>query len=530
MVVTPTTGHDAQSREHTRPAHAPTRGAPRRVTAQDLYNLTRCAHRVYLDNNGDPGERARVSPFLELLWQRGLQTEREYLASVAPLPCENLDALSLDDAVVATRALMENGAALIYQGAIRSGHRVGRPDILLKRSDAASRLGKFYYEAIDIKAGRGWEQRNGRRTRFKRHYAFQILFYREILAEVQGRRAPRGRIVNVDMELEEFDPGDFEDDFTQALARTQALVDARETSEPVLTSACHQCPWFPPCLAWVKATRDPSGLFFVGNIKFALKRAGLNTVDDLAHMRVEDYLDAGSRIPGMGEKTLRRIRTRARVLLAGEPEIRPGYTLPRSAREVFFDVEDDPTRALTYLYGVLVVESGGTGEYRAFLARHPDQERCCAEEFWHFLDSQRDAVFYVYSPKERSTLRHMMERYDLDPRVYERYCEQEYDLYSDLVIKYSDWPTHSYGVKQIAQSVGFRWRDPEPGGANSIVWYNDFLADPGREDLMQRILRYNEDDCRAMVAIKSHFEQASGAATTRRDDSGSMRRTRSASR
>ncbi len=526
----PATGRGAEAGADARPARPPTRAAPGRITAQDLYNLTRCAHRVYLDNNGDPGERARVSPFVELLWQKGLQTEREYLASVAALPCESLDALSLDDAVVATRELMRSGAALIYQGAIRSGHRVGRPDILLKRTDAPSRLGNFYYEAIDIKAGRGWEQRDGRRTRFKRHYAFQILFYREILAEIQGRRAPRGHIVNVDMELEEFDPGDFEEDFARALTQAQALVDGREASEPVLTGACHQCPWFPPCLAWVKATHDPSGLFFVGSSKFALKRAGLNTVDDLARMRVEDYLDAGSRIPGMGEKTLRRIRTRARVSLAGEPEIRSGYVLPRNAREVFFDVEDDPTRALTYLYGVLVVESGSTGDYRAFLARHPDQERRCAEEFWRFLDTQRDAVFYVYSPKERSTLRHMMQRYNLDPRVYERYCEQEYDLYTDLVIRYSDWPTHSYGVKQIAQSVGFRWRDPEPGGANSIVWYNDFLADPGREDLLQRILRYNEDDCRAMVAIKSHFEQAAGAATTRRESSGSMPRTRSSRR
>ena len=37
------------------------------ITANDLYNLTKCAHRVYLDANGDPKEKSEVSPFVKLL-------------------------------------------------------------------------------------------------------------------------------------------------------------------------------------------------------------------------------------------------------------------------------------------------------------------------------------------------------------------------------------------------------------------------------------------------------------------------------
>jgi predicted RecB family nuclease len=49
-------------------------------------------------------------------------------------------------------------------------------------------------------------------------------------------------------------------------------------------------------------------------------------------------------------------------------------------------------------------------------------------------------------------------------------------------------------------SLGFSWRDPHPSGAASVRWYHDYLArpDPARK---QRILDYNEDDCRAMRVL-----------------------------
>lgn len=478
------------------------------VTAQDLYNYTHCAHRVYLDAHGDPAERGAVSRFVELLWEMGLQTEREYLAVLGKAAYEDLQGYSLEEAERATRTLMVRGAECIYQGVIRAGHYLGRPDLLVRRDDARSRLGPYYYEAVDIKAGRGWEQREGQRRRFKEHYAFQILFYRMILETLQGYAPPVGHIVNVDKEIEAFDPANFEADFRAALADAERLVAGRERSEPVLGSHCHLCHWYAHCRRWVEANQDPSGIYFVGRIKFELKKAGLATIADIAAMDVAQYLKGPKKIPGLGEKTLRRIKERAQVIRSGRPRIRAGYHFPPAAREIYFDIEDDPTRNHTYLYGMVVVEQDGRSAYRYFLAERPEDEQDTVRAFWEFLATNEEVVYYVYSPKERTTLRRLMTRYKLDEAVYERYLEREYDLYTDLVVKYSDWPTYSYGIKQIAQKIGFAWRDPDPSGINSIVWYNAWLADPTREDLRQRLLEYNEDDCRAMLAIKRYFECA----------------------
>ncbi|MGH7255730.1 MAG: hypothetical protein ACREI3_08130, partial [Nitrospirales bacterium] len=157
-----------------------------RITAQDLYNLTRCLHRVYLDANGDPADKTEVSPFVKLLWELGLQTEREYLASVGDVPVSNLTGLPIEEAVAETLRLMKDGAPLIYQGCLRDGAFVGRPDLLVKRPDLPSAFGPYSYEPIDIKAGKGWEERDGKRTTFKKHYAFQVMFYRYLLSRIQG--------------------------------------------------------------------------------------------------------------------------------------------------------------------------------------------------------------------------------------------------------------------------------------------------------------------------------------------------------
>jgi len=474
------------------------------ITAQDLYNYTKCAHRVYLDAHGKVSERASVSPFVELLWTMGMQTERDYVTRLTQ-PYADLSSLDMDQACRRTWELMRAGEGLIYQGGLRFEDCVGRPDLLVRCDDAPSDLGPYHYEAIDIKGGHGRSGREGDSIGFKKHYAFQILFYHRLLANLQGVSPHQARIINVDGEYESFDPGRFSAEFERAFKDVRALVEGTGQSEPVLGSVCHLCHWYAKCRRWAEGVHDPTLLFGVGRVKFQLKEAGLRTVEDIARMEVSDYVSGSRKIPRLRREGLRRLKTRAGVRLAGMPEIRPGFVLPDVRREVYFDIEDDPTRDFTYLYGWVEVEAGDTHAYRYLFSPGAEQEEATVRALWDVLDRIENAAIYVYSAKERTSLRRLMERYGLDRSVFDRYVAQEYDLYSRLVLNHSDWPSYSYGIKHVARHAGFTWRDPDPGGANSIVWYNEYQRDPSRDDLLQRILDYNEDDCRAMIAVKRYF-------------------------
>ena len=64
---------------------------------------------------------------------------------------------------------------------------------------------------------------------------------------------------------------------------------------------------------------------------------------------------------------------------------------------------------------------------------------------------------------------------------------------------------HGKGLKTIAPVAGFRWRDPEAGGENSMRWYRDAVGMDGLppdDGQRQRLIEYNEDDVRATHALR----------------------------
>ena len=64
----------------------------------------------------------------------------------------------------------------------------------------------------------------------------------------------------------------------------------------------------------------------------------------------------------------------------------------------------------------------------------------------------------------------------------------------------SEWPTHDLSIKSLGKWCGFAWRDSDPFRASSIEWFDQWArsSDP---TLRQRLLDYNEDDCRAMRVV-----------------------------
>jgi AIPR protein len=61
------------------------------ITADVLYDLVNCPHRVTMDAFGDPAERDPINAFVELLWKRGSAFEDEVIADLTgKLPFVNL--------------------------------------------------------------------------------------------------------------------------------------------------------------------------------------------------------------------------------------------------------------------------------------------------------------------------------------------------------------------------------------------------------------------------------------------------------
>ncbi len=476
--------------------------SPYKISASSFYNLSKCHRRVYLDLYGDPNEKGEFSDFLQLLWEKGLQIEREILEKIKKeVEVETVEGKPGPESFDQTLGLMRKGTSLIYQGVLIQGDYIGRPDIL-ERQEGNSVFGVYHYIPCDIKSGRATENKED--GDIKKHYANQMLFYAELLEQIQGKKPEIGKIIDINGEVTNFAIHDYEEEYLENRALVKAIVYDRKEPEPIIGGICKECVWSNPCLRLANAVQDPTLLFKLGKQKYKLREKGVRDIQDISKINVADFLKPSGKIRGVAEKTLVQWKRRAEVWLSKKAVIHTKPEFKKASKEIFYDIEDDPSLDHVYLHGFIEVTNGKKGSYKNLLALKREDEEKIARELWEYIESlSEDVIIYHYGSYEKTKANRLMEKYGLSHTIMEKFDRLRVDLYR-IVESSSDWPLSSYGIKSIAKHLGFKWTSEDASGANSIAWYNDYRKSPDKnKDLLQKILTYNEEDCEAMIIVKN---------------------------
>ncbi len=496
------------------------------LTSSILYNYIQCPHRVWRDLHGPLEERSsEENPFVELLWQKGVLHEGRVAESLGEYA--DLSPGGMDERAERTLEHMKNKTPLIYQGVLKHGELQGIPDLLRLDEDG-------YYTPIDIKSGLGLEgiDEDIGAGRLKKHYAVQLCLYLEILRESGFAVKNTGIILDINNNEVVYDldlpqgprtPAPWTALYEKIKKEATALLEDSSRNTPALSGVCKLCRWYRSCMNWCEASGDLSMIFCLGRSKRdALSRdLGLKKIWNFSGLDRESIMERKKKdkgfLRGMGEKTLKRIAARAEILSENRPpEVYEKLELPEVDTEFFFDIEDDPTQDFIYLHGLYRREASGENFVYFFAVEcAPEAEKNAWAEFWDFMDKydlSKTAV-YFYSAHEKTVYRNLREKYPdvISEDKLENFFEHEnvIDLYG-IVYKNTDWPLSSYSVKDIARYLGFNWRDKTPSGVLSIQWFNEYLKtqDPG---IFQRIIEYNEDDCRATMVLKDGLKKLSDA-------------------
>jgi uncharacterized protein len=481
-----------------------------KITASQLYSHLTCPHRVAMDLSGDPSLRDPVSPFVQLLWERGVAHEKDAIAGLGV--GVDLSALAGDAKEAATRAALERREPLIYSGRLSVDELLGEPDLL--------RLENGGYAAIDIKSGAGKEgaDEDDEEGRPKKTYGVQIALYTDILLRMNLAAGRYGYILDAQRREHRYELdrklGPRSDSiweiYLKARAATLALVRGSVKTQPALSTHCKQCVWNSACFEVLQQTQDLTLVAELGRAARDSLQGQFPSLLDLAEADVERYISGGrSRIPGVNPRRLRRFQRRAALQVAPDPvPYLTTYTAwPAAAVELFFDIETDPMRDLCYLHGFVIRENGSlAGErYHGVFAEDlsPAAERDAFADAMALFRQYPDAVVIHYSKYERTNYLKLSGRYPevaTPEEVRQLFAApRALDLY-ERVRADSEWPTHDYSIKSLAKYCGFNWRDADPSGASSIEWFDQWAR--GSDPLLrQRLLDYNEDDCRAMRVV-----------------------------
>ena len=486
------------------------------VTASMLYDLVSCPHRVTMDLFADPAQRDEPNPFVKLLWERGSVYEREVIEGLE-IPFTNLSMYVGDEKERLTLEAMQRGEPLIYSGRMQAEGLLGDPDLLRREGDR--------YVAGDIKSGAG-EEGSQDLSKPKMHYAVQLGLYTDILERKGLSAGKRGFIWDINGQEVVYDftephgkgnPRTLWEDYQDCLAEAQAIVGKSTETLAAYSGVCKLCHWYSACIPRLTDANDLTLIPELGRSRRDVMMERVATIRDLAEADPAGYVVGKKTIfPGIGPATLEKLHARAKLITAGKkakPYLREPLTLPVANLELYFDIEVDPMRDICYLHGFVERRDGTKDAERfvAFFAEEPtaEAEKQSFAEAWRYMQESQPCVIYYYSKYERTIYRKLREKY---PDV----CTEDelealfdparaVDLYFDVVLKATEWPTRDFSIKTLANYLGFAWRDTHTSGAASIEWFHRWV-ETGDPTIRQRILDYNEDDCRATRVLRDALD------------------------
>jgi predicted RecB family nuclease len=429
-----------------------------------------------------------------------------------------------DDAHRITLAAMAAGADLIMGGRLggREEQLVGAPDLLVRFTDG--------YAAVDIKnhlviGDKGTDARaedlfalggdGGKPVVFRssrRRDLLQVAHYWRLLdAAGYAAQRPVGGIIGSDdpsvclwVHLDDGKPTLLEA-LDAYLTEAQAVVSSGlEHPETPLVGEwwrgeCKRCDWQERCFALLTAADDPTllnGISVFDREELAVD--GITTITDVAGLAPDD-----DRVQNAEVITQARARISGRLLRRGEsPAV---DSLPSASREVDFDIET--YKGQIYLAGFLVTEDGAS-RYEPIVdwTGSPNGESFLIRKlFDRLVDyADDDTVLFHWTAYEERTLTEAGDRHgatiDGFPSVSEWFSSHAVDLW--------DWTRSNlvspkgYGLKVVAPLCGFEWRDEDPGGLQSEIWFEELQA--GDESMKDRILAYNEDDVIAQRQVRRY--------------------------
>ncbi|WP_394730014.1 TM0106 family RecB-like putative nuclease [Altererythrobacter sp. GH1-8] len=478
------------------------------ITATTLYNFVQCPKRVHLDYCGDPSEKDPPNAFVEMLWERGTLYEKEVFGG-GEREFLDLSHVGGEEKERLTLEAMQRGERLIYNGRITSGDLLGIPDLLRRQGSG--------YIPIDIKSGRGKEDGGDDADgKPKLHYAVQLALYVDILEQLGQSSGRRGYIFDVHANEIEYDletsrgkriTKTLWEEYQGALNEARRIANGHHDPRGALASACKLCHWHSHCS---RSLRESNDLTLIPGLGRAIRDSlaeEFPTIDDLAQCNPEAYIsDGNTPFYRVGQTSLKKFHARARLLTEhdAKPYLKAPVILPSTELELFFDIEVDPLRDHTYLHG-FVERRGGDNSTERFIAFFTEAETAGAERaaFARSIDymtADASASIWYYSKYERTIYRKLQSQYPdvCSAELIEHLFDPAHsiDLYNDVVTKATEWPTNDHSIKSLAKHLGFEWRDTNPSGAASIQWFDEWVR-TRNPAIRERILAYNEDDCRA---------------------------------
>lgn len=456
-----------------------------KLSASDFYKLIYDPFWIWCKLHASKEEAVEIVDRYRLLqFEIGRNFELEYVKANYP------NAVKVDgsDSINKTIKMMLAGVEVIYQPYLvsKTESMTGIGDLLIKDKSHSSKLGDYHYRVEEIK----------RYKEVKSYHKLQAACYSFMVNEIQGFLPEKITII-LEGGKKDFEYKKIEKDFNKYV---QLWRDIRDEKILPLPSGIDKTdsPWTAYGNKILLQSNDLTLLPGVGKTyrKKIQEALGIKSILEFDGIK-EDAI-----VKLFDEPAGKSIYWHIQAYKSGKHlPINTKVEVKRKTRNLYFDFEtsdgihpSEPPHV--YMIGIWDKEKN---QFKYFLGHGKQDEERIFEEFLNYVGDNEDYYLYHWHDFEIGEIDKIIKQY---PKLAERLSKIKKSCI-DLkeVVKNNFYvPVPDYSIKKVAPFLGFHWRQKDVGAMESMVLYWDWLRE-GKQELIDKVLKYNEDDCIAMAYI-----------------------------
>ena len=295
--------------------------------------------------------------------------------------------------------------------------------------------------------------------------------------------------------------------------------DIESKTPPPITSnrkKCTICSWRKDCDAISIKAGSLSEVSGIGaKRQLLLNKIGINSIEDLAKVKHYKLKEKLERFGIQHGDISKQIILQSQSQMANEAiKLNSEKTLSnlKEAKGLYiYDIESDPDVKHDFLHGFIRFPKNIKPEinlektkYSPLLNLKKNTESLLWKRITKKLSLNRDYPIIHYGETEPISLLNLGLRQGASPHEIEALKKRFIDIHL-LIREYWCLPVRNYGLKSIAEWIGFEWNRTNVDGARALLWWRQWKKSRKINNMYSRnlnsIFEYNRDDCIATLMI-----------------------------
>ncbi len=382
---------------------------------------------------------------------------------------------------------------------------------ILKKTTGESIWGNFSYQPVLARQGK----------KIAREHRLILAMKGLLINNLQKCQVEKGLLLhkeNKNIKVETIRLSEkMNNELIDSLLNLEKDIDTK-TPPPITSNRkkCTICEWRKDCDAISIKEGSLSEVSGIGAKRvFLLNKIGINSIDELAkinHYKLKEKLERyGTQHSDISKKII--IQSQSKVSKKAI-KLNPEKTLNnlKEAKGLYiYDIEADPDIKHDFLHGLIRLPKNIKNKislektkYSPLLNLEKNTESFLWKRIAKKLSLNKDYPIIHYGETEPISLLKLGLSQGANPDEIEALKKRFIDIH--LLIR-ENWclPVSNYGLKSIAEWIGFEWKQTNIDGARALLWWRQWKKSRKINKMYSRnlnsIFEYNRDDCIATLMI-----------------------------